>query len=73
MAGEPLQNALAGQGQGARDLADGLASRIARQDLRPLDLADGSCPGLAKLIQAALLLNGQEELCAGGTSCHAPA
>jgi hypothetical protein len=69
----PLQDTLARNLQGAGDLAHGLAGMVTPQDLRPLDIAEGSRLGLAKLIEMFLLFVGQNELRTCGCSCHARA
>ena len=58
---DPFQHALACHIQGARDLAYGLADRIEPQNLCPLDVAERSGFGLAKLIDAPSLLVGEDE------------
>jgi hypothetical protein len=67
---DPFQNALAGHLEGSHDLAYSLAGMITRQDLRALDIAEGGDLGLAKLIEAAFLLIGKNELRTCGCSCH---
>src|SRR5438105_934919 len=59
----PLEYALAGCLQSARDLAYRFARVIAQQDLRPLHVADGSgARPMAQLIQFFLLVTRQNEL-----------
>jgi hypothetical protein len=63
---DPLQNAVAGRLQIARDLAHLVTGIITPKNLRPLDIAESGGLGLSKLIEVHPLFIGKDQPWARG-------